>query len=72
MNGFVGKGTVPKSGGTASVAGCSHITTNLGPHRAQMNIDLCVDIDLLLYTDKAYMVIVSNSLTSIYMFNCQL
>ena len=61
MNGFVGMGAVPISGGTASVVGCRHITTNLGPHRAQKNIDLCVHIDLLWYTYKTYIVIISTS-----------
>ena len=70
MNGFVGRGTIPELGGNGSVMQCSCITTDLGPHRAQMNIDICVDIDLLWYTYKAYMVILSTSLTSIYMYSC--
>ena len=70
MDGFVGWGTIPEPGGTASVVGSSHITTDLGPHRAQMNTDLCVDIDLLWHAYKAYMVIVSTALTSSYMCNC--
>ena len=52
-NGFVGRGTVPEPGATASVVGCSHMATNLDPHRTQMNIDLCLDIDFLWYTYKS-------------------
>ena len=58
-------------GGTASVVGCSYITTNLGTHRAQMNMGLCIDIGLLRYTYKAYIMIFSTWKTSIYMYNCQ-
>ena len=57
-----------QQGGTASAVGCSHIATNLGP-RAQMNVDLCVDIDLLWNTYKAYILIISTSPTSICMYN---
>ena len=46
-NGFVHRGTVPEPGGTLSVVGCSCIVTDLGSHRAQMNIDVCVDINFL-------------------------
>ena len=58
-------------GGTANVVGCSHITANLAPDRAQINMGLYVDIDVLWYTYKAYIMIVSTSQTSIYMNNCE-
>ena len=69
MNGYVGGGAVGTIG-TANVVGYGHITTNLGPHRAQTNIVSCVDIDLLWYAYKAYIVIIGTSQTSIYMYNC--
>ena len=56
--------------GTANVVGCSHIATNLCPHRVQANMSLCVDIDILWHKSKAYMVIFSTSQPSIYMYNC--
>ena len=64
----MGRGAVPVPGGTACVVGHSGIATNLGPHRAQTNINLCVDIDLLWYTYKAYIEIISTSQTSIYIY----
>ena len=56
-------------GSTASVLGHSHSTTNLGSQRAQMNMGLCIDLGLLWYTYKAYIMIVRTSQTSIYMYN---
>ena len=54
-------------GGIASFVGCSYIATNLGPHRAQRNMGLCVDIDLLWYTYKANTVSISTS-QDIYLY----
>ena len=45
--------------------GCSHITTNLGSHRAQIWV-LCIDVGLLLYAYKAYKVIISTSQLYLY------
>ena len=45
--------------------GCSHITNDLGSHRAQTRC-LCTYLYLLLYTYKAYMIDISPSLYIIW------
>ena len=49
---------------------CSHIATNLGSHRAQMNMGFVYRCRFIIMQYKAYMVIVSTSQLYIDMYNC--